>query len=246
MEELSVFKDKNFVYFVMKRDNPGGFSLTSYKDELGEIKGIQIGQERNSGQPVFKRFKWEAGKRILKINKNLKNEIEHLENSPFCEGGPFIPEGSEGAVYKKVDLEKEANDFVTRIKKKAEAFNAALKLNEGELKSAAHLIGKYTGSKEMNLGSVCAYAETNPDEFLQAIAAPNFKAKALVLYAKYLNIIQTDGNIHYLRTEDGGLTHIGDNLSSTINSVYENENIRKTIEDTIDKADGIKVKKKNG
>lgn len=152
-------------------------SFDSYIDAKGERQGIQIGTEKNTGYPIFKRFHFTPDQEKIWIAKGAKKEIKFLEESPFCEGSELA--GNQ-VFYKRLDITKDAKLANDLRKKRNKAITLAESLEGQDLKEMAVLCGTIVDVEDIQRNRVGSFAEANPDLFIVMYESPDRKAKSVL------------------------------------------------------------------
>jgi hypothetical protein len=181
------------VRFITTKIIEGSISFDSYLDVNDKQIGIQIGTERNTGYPIFKRFTWTPEQDSIWIPKGDKKTIKFLEESPFCNGSELSVPGQ--TWYKRFDLANDAKIANEKRSKSRKAGRAAEELKGDDLEQVAVLCGCFVGVEDIQRHRVESFAEANPDEFMKIIDGPDRKARSLVRSAKESGVLHTKGKM---------------------------------------------------
>jgi hypothetical protein len=195
-KDYIIFKDGNDVeYKILNIDNEkympktGIVEFTPFKvakrnlDELiikfypdsktGLYIGNPMGVDNRTKQVIWQTFKIRGS-----VTYDLSIPVQRLEafvlsNSYFVIGSPNFRKGTK-TVFKKVDKEREAEDFLKNRRTKKKAEEIAEGLMGSSLYDMAYAIGKDPKfmSPVMLAQEVILYAEKNPVKFLEIFESP--------------------------------------------------------------------------
>lgn len=186
-----MFDHNNFVYYaILNREISGSQGFTSYTDTQGNTYKAINGYD-TKGVPRSFNITFGPGELIYRAGKKQKvtvlingepkkmDLVEYMDNASMCDGSP---NNTGVSVFKKIDMEKDAQILVSakRLKKQASDAAFALEQSNKDLQEVAQLIGEFRDSKDIQLQAVIQSAEHNPKDFLDIVNSPDRSARALV------------------------------------------------------------------
>lgn len=191
----------DFVEFVLLseyRNRAGSSFVISYTNKED---GEQVIHNGPNGKPL--RLKFHKGRRMLRYPIKSKL-VEILRNHPECygsknaekkviDGKTYYP----GALFKEVKENSDALIAVNATKLRTQAMNLVFKImeDENDASDLAVVLG-VKGSGSISDSKLLLFAENNPQEIVDVINSPDFKAKALARKALNLNVLQREGIIY--------------------------------------------------
>lgn len=191
----------DFVEFVLLseyRNRAGSSFVLNYTNKED---GEQVVHKGPNGSPL--RLKFHKGRRMLRYPIKSKL-VELLRNHPECygskncekkviDGKTFYP----NALFKEVKENSDAKIAVDATRIRTEAMNLVFEVMEDENKASdlAAVLGiKSSGS--ISDSKLLLYAENNPQEMIDTIKSPEFKAKAVAKRAIELDVLQREGIVY--------------------------------------------------
>jgi len=220
--------------FALIGDNPGGFSFNAYTmhpsdkrmnestDGMSVIKSNII--DRSTGEKAPKRFKWPAGKRVIHLQN--KFEIEHVRNSPFCEGSPFKPSKPK---FRVLDKEKDAQVIVEDAKIASKAEYMALHMELDQLKFVSNVYGCFDPSEHVQRKHLLHYAKTDPQGFIDQCDDDLVEIRSLLSACISEGIVKEEGTIVRWVVEGKPALTLGVSREKAIAKIYEDDKVKEGL-----------------
>lgn len=222
---MSTRKVTKPVVIAMIKPHPARWSFQTYPDIEGNIVGHQIGTDRKTGEPIYKRFKWEANQRLMTL-KNPK-EIEFILNSPYCQGSELC---GKQPFFRVLDAEKDAEEIVKDDEILADALYFATKIVEGdELRDLAVLCGSLSDHEKSQRAALISKAKSNPKAFIELTEGADVATRSLIERARAKKVIILKGSILIWKTENGEEV-LGSDYSETISKLMGDDDLFAAIE----------------
>jgi len=222
------------VTFALIGENPGGFSFNAYTmhhddsrveasaDGISVVEGNVI--DRSTGKPAPKRFKWPSGKRVLHLHN--KKEIEHVRNSPFCEGSPFKPARPK---FRVLDKEKDAKLIVDDAKLTSKAEYLALHMELDQLKFVSNVYGCFEDSEHIQRKTLLHHAKTDPKGFIAQCEDDLIEIRSLLSACISEGIIKEEGSIVTWAVEGKPSMTLGVTREKAVAKIYEDGKINEGL-----------------
>lgn len=231
------FNAENYVFFILDkahRNNARFGFRAEYYDREGEYHSIRLDKvNKDTGEKLIKKYSIQKGHGSLRINKNRSEEIEFLRNHPRCAGSPngtYRDDGKGGKVqmdvwFTELNTEKAAEEGV---KAKTLGLTAANKVMEfaedsAKLMQLASVLG-YRGTHNEVLFKLIEHAQKMPDDILNEIENPSFKAKAMFKQALAKKIIVQKGITFKLEEFELGIDE-----ESCIKTIVTDKDVEKLL-----------------
>lgn len=188
----------DYTYFLYIGKNPK-YSFRNYTDpDTGQERGFVIGYDKNN-QPILKEwyFDYSAKRQVRvsdkEIDKTGQKAIDFLRNSPEFYSNP---NGYEALyMFKEINEERDAVSAVDTRRKLIEAQSKALELKGKELEQIANIIGVFTKGEALQTQRVLDFAANFSDKFLELVADPALKLRALIEKAINDGVFKLDGKM---------------------------------------------------
>ena len=206
--------------FALIGENPGGFGFGAYTDMDGMLRGIEIGSDQRTGTKIYRKFKWPSGKRLLHLRN--KAEIEHVRNSPFCEGSDFKPAKP---YYKVLDRERDAELILTEAKLISKAENLALNMDEVKLKYVSALYSCFDNSELIQRQFVLHHAGAEPEKFIKICEDEHLEVKSLIRTCISDGIIKEEGTILKWEVTGRPSLTLGTSMDKAVAKLVDDERI---------------------
>ena len=213
------------VVIAMIKPHPAIWGFNTYYDAEGELRGIEIGKDRRTGDPIYKRFKWQPGQRTMRLTS--PKEIDFMVNSPYCEGSELC---GKVPTFRVLDAEKDAEEIVKDDEILADALYFATKIVEGEeLRDLAVLCGSLSDSEKQQRAALIAKAKSSPKAFIEMTEGADVAVRSLIERARSKKVIILKGSILVWKTESGDEV-IGSDYDEAISKLMSDEDLFAAIE----------------
>jgi hypothetical protein len=224
---------KNKTIFTMLRPNFGGFSFNTYFNEDGEQQSLTIGYDKYN-RPVTKRLNFAAGVRSLPVRNgekdlNGKLFVDHIRESPFCEGSLLCPEGT--AVFKELNPAKDAEVLVNNERLLFEAKQIAFGVEGKELDTLAAVVGCHSTEEGIKRKALLDFATHNPQGLIEANKANDKDVVADVKSFVASGVIKKKGFLHEWVTGNGESVLIATSEKLAVKKFMEDKKLYKAVKD---------------
>lgn len=229
---MSRHSNNGFTFFVLISPKRAAYSFDGYTTKDGETVGIEIGK-KETGKPLYKRFVFSRGNRMLRIPNRDTETIEFLRNHPECqdsENNPVNPDTGKteyATVFKELNEERDADIALEAAQERNKAENAAFALKGEQLRNVAILCGCDSMIPKIQLTAVTSYAASNPKGFLEFIEDDvTTDLKAEVKQAEKAGVIKKRGFVFKF-----GDVVLGNSQDAVIERLKEDAELRKAIKE---------------
>lgn len=204
---------EEFVRFRTIRNNVS-FYFSGYPDKTKKMQYIADGKDGN-GNDIMKKFSFAGG--VVTIHKSNKQEIKHMEESPYCKGSFLNELNRETVYYIKVDPEGDAAIKLEETELAATSVSRALEICQDPkaMPMIAALCGATSGGESIQKLAIMDFARNTPEQFLKLTDEKNTPT---IEYEAFIKQCVARGT---LQDAGGQIMFHGEPLGKTVGAVIK-------------------------
>lgn len=218
---------EEFVRYRAIRNN-AMFYFKGYSDITGRTVYTADGKHAN-GEDKMKTYSFSDGV-VVQIHNSQKDEIDFLDNSPYCKGSKLNEMRREKPYYVKIDPEADAEKELVVAQLSADAMVRAVAIcNDKELCAmVAMLCGGGSKDAAQQKLAIMGYATKAPEKFLSLTKKENFahmEYEVFIKEATGAGTLQKRGDIYYFFDDA-----IGTSVNDVVKTFIDKPELFKAIQ----------------